>query len=142
VGSGLVIFQEKKEFTVYNYLKSQIGVAKNRVWIIDGYIGEGTLNILYGLPNNISIRILTKYPEKNFKSVWTKFINEYKKSEVRKHSQVHDRLIIVDNKSFMTGPSLKDAGKSPSLICHFDSGDSKKAVEFFEWFWGRGRTIK
>ena len=140
-GSGLVIFYDKQEFALYAYLKNQITVGKSWVLILDSYVSEGTLNLLYGLPRDITIKILTKSPAATLAIAWKKFNKEYKKAEIRKHSGVHDRLVIVDDKSFMSGPSLKDAGNKPTLLCHFDKIDSKKAQDFFELFWKRGRKI-
>jgi len=140
-GSGLVVFHDNQEFALYTYLKNQITVGKTHVLILDGYVNEGTLNILYGLPRDITIKILTKSPDTMFTAAWKKFNKEYKKAEIRKNSNVHDRLVIVDDKSFMSGPSLKDAGNKPTLLCHFDKIDSKKAQNFFELFWKRGKRV-
>lgn len=140
-GSGLIIFKEKQPFGLYEYLKNQIQAAKNQLLIIDSYVSEQTLNILYGLPRNILIRILTKKPDPTFIKAWTIFKKEYKNSHSKKHKDVHDRLVIIDQKSFMSGPSLKQAGEKPTLIAHFDTIDSKKAEDFFHWFWNKGKNI-
>ena len=140
-GSGLVVFHDNQEFALYTYLKNQITVGKTHVLILDGYVSEGTLNILYGLPRDITIKILTKSPDTMFTGAWKKFNKEYKKAEIRKNSNVHDRLVIVDDRSFMSGPSLKDAGNKPTLLCHFDKIDSKKAQNFFELFWKKGKRV-
>ena len=84
-GSGLVVFEDNQEFALYTYLKNQIGVGKKYVLILDGYISEGTLNILYGLPKDIEIRILTQPPPENFIYAWKKFKREYKRAEIRKN---------------------------------------------------------
>jgi len=140
-GSGLMIFKEKQPFGLYEYLRHQIQAAKNQVLIIDGYVSEQILNILYGLPRNILIRILTKKLDSTFIAAWDRFKIEYKNSNARKHKDVHDRLVIIDQKSFMIGPSLKQAGEKPTLIAYFDAIDSKKAEDFFAWFWKKGRKI-
>ncbi len=140
-GSGLVIFHDNQEFALYTYLKNQITLGKIQVLILDSYIGEGTLNILYGLPKDITIKILTKSTNGTFAAAWKKFNKEYKKAEIRKNSNVHDRLVIIDDRAFMSGPSLKDAGNKPTLLCHFDKTDSKKAKDFFELFWKKGKRI-
>jgi len=140
-GSGLVVFHDNQEFALYTYLKNQITVGKTHVLILDGYVSEGTLNILYGLPRDIIIKILTKSSDATFATAWKKFNKEYKKAEIRKNSNVHDRLVVVDDRSFMSGPSLKDAGNKPTLLCHFDKSDSKKAQDFFELFWKKGKKI-
>lgn len=141
LGSGLIVFREKQPFGVYQYLRNQIQAAKSQVLILDSYVSEQTLNILYGLPRHILIRILTKKPDPTFIAAWNLFKVEYKNSNARKHKDVHDRLVIIDQKSFMIGSSLKQAGEKPTLIAYFDTIDSKKAEGFFSWFWKKGRKI-
>ena len=109
--------------------------------ILDSYVSEGTLNLLYGLPRELIIRILTKSPDPTFLSAWSKFRAEYTRSDARKHKDVHDRLVIIDQKFFMSGPSLKQAGDKPTLLAYFDAADSGKAQKFFSWFWKKGRKI-
>ncbi len=140
-GFGLVVFHDNQEFALYTYLKNQIIVGKTHVLILDGYISEGTLNILYGLPRDIIIKILTKSTDQTFATAWGKFTKEYGKAEIRKNSNVHDRLVIIDERAFMSGHSLKDAGNKPTLLCHFDKADSKKAKDFFELFWKKSKRI-
>lgn len=139
-GSGLILFFEKQTFQLYNYLTDQITTAKNRVLILDSYIDKATLSMLYGLPKTALIKILTRRPNDALLIAWGKFRQEFHYGELRRHRDVHDRLIIVDDHAFMSGPSLKDAGTKPTLLAHFDSFDSKKAVNFFERFWKIGKS--
>ncbi len=105
--------EEHKPFTAKSEAREFIGKAETSVTIVDNYIGIGTLDCLRDLDK--PVRILTgsqkQNIEKNFTKPLSEFVEEGHEIEIRRHSKLHDRYIVFNDRCWMVGSSLKDAGK-------------------------------
>lgn len=108
-----ISIEEHKPFTAKSEAREFIGKAETSVTIVDNYVGVGTLDCLRDLDK--PVRVLTGSREKNVEKGFTKSFSEYREEghdiEIRCHPKLHDRYIIFNDRCWMAGSSLKDAGK-------------------------------
>lgn len=107
---GLLIFDPNKPFTAYQILKSLFSKAKREILVFDGYVEEGTLDILSSVSSKVILKILTNNTYGKFLRELPKFKKEFPKCEVKKSPIVHDRFFIIDDKCFISGTSLHSLG--------------------------------
>jgi len=79
---------------------------------------------LESVPVSASIRIITQNMTGKFEAVAKRFGQERNRFEVRV-CQVHDRYLIVDDRAWIIGQSLKDAGKKPLAIMELTDTDQR-----------------
>ena len=104
---------ENKPFTAKSEIRDLVSAASTTVTIVDNYVGIGTLDCLRGV--EYPIRLLTgQHPnsiESGFNSSLKDLISEGCKIEVKQHPKLHDRFILFNDRCWLIGSSLKDAGK-------------------------------
>lgn len=108
-----ISIEEHKPFIAKSEAREFIGKAETSVTIVDNYVGVGTLDCLRDLDK--PVRVLTGSREQNVEKGFTKSLSEYREEghdiEIRCHPKLHDRYIIFNDRCWMAGSSLKDAGK-------------------------------
>jgi hypothetical protein len=132
-----VSVSENKPFAAKSEVRDLLSAAKSPITIVDNYIGIGTLDCLRDAKQ--SIRLLTGDRSNSiasgFDSGLKDFLAEGYQIEVRQHSKLHDRFIIFNDRSWLVGSSLKDAGKKIfNVIECVDVKDS--VVSEVEQKWG------
>ena len=110
---GNFIFSSKTEIQTY------FSTAKTDVLIVDPWIGVGTLDCVVGVKSQI--RLLSgKSPnafQKGFEATLKRFRKKIPNLSIRLYKPLQDRFIVFNEKCWVAGASLKDAGvKSLSLI--------------------------
>ncbi|WP_336328808.1 hypothetical protein [Halovenus sp. HT40] len=113
------------EFEFYQRLHPHFETATEEAFIVDSYVNEELFELyLAETDPDVEKRILTKQPQGNFDAVAEKFVkNNNQRVEVREHPECHDRLLFVDDQCFAVGISIKDAGRKPTYLVEFDSGE-------------------
>lgn len=138
----ILIFNPNKPFTAYQVLKKLFSRAKKEILIYDGYVEEGTLDILASIPKNIKIKILANNFYGKFLKELSKFIKEFPNCKVRQSSFIHDRFFLVDGKCFLSGTSLHALGKKKvSFIFKVAKHISKIFKNHFEDIWNQAKQI-
>ena len=106
------IFFNGQIFDAYVLMSSLIKEAKKSVVLIDNYIDETTLvHLSHKAPKGVSIRILTKVVSKGLMLDLEKHNEQYATIEVKQLKHAHDRFLLIDEKIYHLGASLKDLGK-------------------------------
>ncbi|MCZ6690351.1 MAG: DUF2321 domain-containing protein [Planctomycetota bacterium] len=106
-------------FDFYGETRTLIESAQTEILIVETYPDEEIFNLyLAKVQPQISIRLLVKNPQGQFKSVAKKFVlSPGRKIEIRQSSELHDRMLFVGNDCYAIGQSLKDAAvKKPTYI--------------------------
>lgn len=102
-------------FTAKSKVRELVAAATTDLFIVDPYIGLGTLDCLRDVA--VPIRLLTgSHPqaiEPDFERAITSFIAEGHKLLVRRAKTLHDRHLTFNDRCWLVGGSLKDAGKKP-----------------------------
>ena len=129
-----IIYDEAKPFDVYKVLDGIFCSAKQEVEIIDAYVDSSLFPLYFHeLPCTITLKLLTMKMGEKFELVAKKYKQQHVNFEVRKSDEVHDRYLIVDNRAWIIGQSIKDAGKKPLYIVQLE--DAKKVKAMFTKLW-------
>jgi len=104
---------ENKPFTAKSEVRELVAATETTLTIVDNYVGIGTLDCLRDVKH--PIRLLTgQHPNSiasGFDNGLKDLLAEGYKVEVRQHPKLHDRFILFNNRCWLVGSSLKDAGK-------------------------------
>ena len=85
--------------------------AENSIILIDNYIDETVLTILDKRNEDVGAVIYTKEQSRQFNLDLKKHNEQYKPIEVRTFNKSHDRFLLIDDKVYHLGASLKDLGR-------------------------------
>jgi hypothetical protein len=106
------IFFNDQIFDAYVFSSEIISSAKNSIVLIDNYIDETTLLQLSKRKNKVSCMIYTEKISPQLNLDLSKHNAQFPQIEIRTLKNVHDRFLIIDNKTlYHLGASLKDLGK-------------------------------
>lgn len=122
------IFFEGQIYDAYSLLLDILNTSKESITIIDNYIDKTLLDILRNTEKQITI-ITNKYNNEDF----TKYKEQYKNIELKINNTIHDRFIIIDNKTlYHSGASFKDLGKKCFAITKIDNKEwlDKLIIQF------------
>jgi hypothetical protein len=115
--------------------------AKQSLDIIDTWFGPEVFDLLEVTPSSVRIRLISDKARPPTVQAYNLFKAQYSRVEFRTcdPKEIHDRFIIVDSKAALhLGASIKDLGKSDSLI---DSADLDVHKKRFEELWIKGQPV-
>lgn len=119
---------DDKPFTAKSEIRDLVSKAEGPVFLVDAYIGISTLDCFREVPH--PIRILTgqhkQSIEPGFEAAVKDFRSEGRVLEIRRHSKLHDRYLIFNDRCWIIGSSIKDAGKKTLNV--IECLDSKEAI--------------
>jgi hypothetical protein len=119
---------DERPFTAKSEIRDLVAIANGPLFLVDPYVGISTLDCLRDVSHEI--RILTgqqkQSVEPGFDSAIKDFQAEGRTVEVRRHQKLHDRYLIFNDRCWLIGSSIKDAGKKALNI--IECLDSKKAI--------------
>ncbi len=102
-------------FSAKSMVRELLETAKDGILIVDPYVGLGTLDCLRNLA--VPVRLLTgtqqNSVEADFDRAIGAFCAEGHQLHVRRVQQLHDRHLVFNERCWLVGGSLKDAGKKP-----------------------------
>ena len=94
----------------WTYVSDLVRLAKNRIILIDNFVDDRVLSMLTKRPNDVSATIHTRFNEQ-FLTDLKKHNAQYPEIEfVQLHHRSHDRFLIIDDRVYLLGASLKDIG--------------------------------
>ena len=106
------IFFDGQIFDAYVFMSGLIKEAKKSIVLIDNYIDESTLVHLGGKSAfEVKVTILTKSVSKAMRLDLQKHNAQYNNIEIKELKHAHDRFLLIDEKIYHLGASLKDLGK-------------------------------
>ncbi|MBW2998916.1 ORF6N domain-containing protein [Candidatus Woesearchaeota archaeon] len=105
------IFFDGQMFEARTFVCDLIRSAKKNIILIDNYIDDSTLQLFTIIKKDIKITIYTK----NISEKIIKDLEIFNKSnnyiEIKKFDKSHDRFLLIDERTYHFGASLKDLGK-------------------------------
>ena len=104
------IFFDGEIYDAYSLIIDLIKEANERIVIIDNYIDKSILDMLIYKKENVSIELVTSSHYLT-KTDINKFNKQYPNLNIKYSNIFHDRFIIIDDKLYHLGASLKDLGK-------------------------------
>jgi len=104
------IFQTGCVWDAWAYVSDLVRGAKQRIVLIDNYVDDRVLSILDKRADGVAATIHSRYHEQ-FQTDLKKHNEQYPAIEfVQLPHKNHDRFLIVDDKVYFLGASLKDMG--------------------------------
>lgn len=105
------IFFDGQMFDAYVFAADLIRSAGTSIVLIDNYIDDTVLTVLDKRNKDVEAVIYTKELNRQFSLDLKKHNEQYRPIEVRRFNKAHDRFLLIDNKVYHLGASLKDLGK-------------------------------
>ena len=104
------IFQTGCVWDAWAYVSDLVRSAQNRVILIDNFVDDRVLSMLDKRADGVSATIYSRYYEQ-FQTDLKKHNEQYPAIEfVQLPHKNHDRFLIIDDKVYFMGASLKDMG--------------------------------
>jgi hypothetical protein len=123
------VFFEGQVYDAFELLVSLVQRAKESVILIDGYVDEGTLNILAKKAEGVASTIWTHPKTRLTETDVETFNAQYPELTVRHTSSFNDRFLILDEtEGYLVGASLKDAGRRSFAITRIEDRSIIEAI--------------
>jgi hypothetical protein len=105
------VFFEGQIYDAYTFVAELIRSAKTRILLIDNYIDDTVLTLLDKRNNAVSATIFTSKITKELSLDIKKHNEQYPWINIRQFNRSHDRFLIIDDKVYLIGASIKDLGR-------------------------------
>ena len=107
------IFYDGQIFQAYDFAARLIRSANQSIILIDNYIDESVLTMLDKRKEGVLVVIYTKHITEQLKLDISKHEAEFGINAIiiKPFNKSHDRFLIIDNRIYHIGASLKDLGK-------------------------------
>ena len=105
------IFFDGQMFDAYEFICDLIKSAKVRLILIDNYVDETVLTMMDKREIGVSATIYTSLLSPQLQLDLDKHNAQYSPIEIKPFNKAHDRFLIIDDKVYHIGASLKDLGK-------------------------------
>ena len=105
------IFFDGQIYDAYSFVAELVRCAKRRIVLIDNYIDDTVLTLLSKREAGVEAVVYTGKISKQLQLDIDKHNAQYAPVEVRIFSKAHDRFLIIDEKVYLVGASIKDLGK-------------------------------
>jgi len=128
-------------YEAFKLIRDIVGQCKNQLCVIDPWTDEKIFDLYFDkLPRKANIRVLTKHTKGKFTQVAKLFKQRNSNFEVRLLNTIHDRELIVDDRVWILGQSLKDAGSSGPLSI-VELRNSESAKNLFNELWNTAQPL-
>ncbi len=105
------IFYDGQIYDSYTFVGSLIKSATKSIILIDNYIDETVLTMLDKRSPGVNATIYTQKISSQFQLDIAKHDAQYPAIPIKVFTKAHDRFLIIDDKVYHIGTSLKDMGK-------------------------------
>jgi hypothetical protein len=128
------------QYEAFNILRQLIHSAKSRFYLVDPWIDNTVFaDYLEGIRAGTEIRVLSCNLKGDFVARARKFRQERPTFDVRRSNAIHDRYLVVDDRAWILGPSLKDAGSKAWVIVEF--ADVATMEKMIQELWGKSTPL-
>ena len=107
------VFYDGQLWDACSLAERLVGRAKSSIWLVDSWIGAGTLDILAKKRKGVKVEIVTsRRGNRLAASDIAKFNAQYPTLSIRESTAFHDRFLAIDDRElYLVGASLKDLGR-------------------------------
>jgi len=128
-------------YEAFKQIRDIVRQCMKELCVIDPWTDERIFELyLDKLPRKTSIRVLTKHTKGKFTQVAKLFKQGHPNFEARTLNTLHDRQLIVDDRVWILGQSLKDAGRSGPLSI-VELRNSESAKKLFDDLWKTAQPL-
>ncbi len=130
------------EYEFYRDLSSLIQVATNDIFFVDAYLDEQLFNLYVSkVSANTKVRILSTNIGANVEAVARMYVKN-RPLKMRSSQNVHDRVVFIDQRGWVTGQSIKDAArKKPTYLIELDEPTLSSVRDIHEQIWTAAKVI-
>ena len=130
------------EYAFYRDLSSLVATVKNDIFIVDAYLNEQVFNLYVSkVPDAADVRILSNNIGPNVVIVAEKYAKSHQ-LKLRSSGSIHDRMLFLDQRGWVTGQSIKDAAqKKPTYLIELNEPLLTAAREAHDKIWKQARDI-
>ena len=112
-------------------IRKLIKTASQKLLIVDPYV-DHTLFVLLSanMAQDLSVQILTKSPSPDFFLEAEKWQKQHSGAslDIRLSKDFHDRFVVVDDKCWHLGCSIKDAGNKAFMLAEIEDHGIRLAI--------------
>ncbi len=105
------VFFDGQIYDAYEFVSKLIRSAKARIILIDNYVNDEVLTMLTKRAQSVKATIYTKTISSSLRLDIDKHNAQYPPVDVIAFNKAHDRFLMIDDKVYLIGASLKDLGK-------------------------------
>ena len=120
------VFFDGQLFDAHILMSKLIESAEKRIVLIDNYIDLSVLELLSRRNANVSAKVYTLQISRTFRQDLQVYNSQYSPIDVVQYTKAHDRFLIIDDKVYHVGASVKDLGKklcAVSLLTCIDADE-------------------
>ena len=120
------VFFDGQLFDAHILMSQLVESAEKRIVLIDNYVDESVLTLLLKRKEHVSATVYTMQMSSAFKLDLQKHNKQYSPVAVNIYAKAHDRFLIIDDKVYHVGASVKDLGKklcAVSLLSCIDADE-------------------
>lgn len=123
------VFYENQLFDAHILMSQLIESAQKRIVVIDNYVEASVLALLTKRKQEVSAEIYTYKMSEQFSLDLEKHNGQYHVVEVYVSKKSHDRFLIIDDKVYHVGASIKDLGKKLCAVTLLNSITAEEIIE-------------
>ena len=131
-------------FDLFADLKQIIGKAESSIMVVDSYFSANAFsNYLAGIEPNVQVRILAGKYADDVQTAVRLHVTQFQSTiELRHSKEMHDRVVIIDDqRPWIIGASIKDAGKKPTYLLPVPPQLASKKVSAYEQIWAAATPL-
>ena len=122
------LFFDGQLFDAHVLMSRLVASAEKRIVLIDNYVEESVLTLLLKRKKHVPATIYTMQMSSSFKLDLQKHNAQYPPVSVNIYTKAHDRFLIVDDKVYHVGASVKDLGKKLSAVSLLSCIDADEMI--------------
>lgn len=115
------VFYNNQLFDAHILMSQLVESAQKRIVVIDNYVDASVLTLLSKRKQEVSAEIYTYKMSDSFRLDLEKHNAQYPAVEVFVSKKSHDRFLIIDDKVYHVGASIKDLGKKLCAVTLLNS---------------------
>jgi hypothetical protein len=131
------VYDSGNPFAFYRDLNQLLRSASARVMVVDAYLGREIFDLyLDVIPVSVCVQVLTSIRlsatslPPDITAVARIFNANRSNLEIRTSSLLHDRLVIIDDRSWVIGQSIKDAAhKKPTYMVEIEGPEIRTVYD-------------
>jgi hypothetical protein len=135
-------YESGDQYAFYRDLSSLIAAATQEILIVDAYVDRQVFDLYVDqVPGNVAIRILSDRIGTNVETVARMYARN-KPLELRSSAQIHDRMLFIDRRGWISGQSIKDAaGKKPTYLIELSEPLLSAARDIYIRIWATAEAV-
>ena len=122
------VFFDGQVYDAYGFVNNLIRQAKREIIVIDNYVNDEVLTMLDKRDSGVKATIYTKTVSKELQLDLVRHNAQYSPIDVQPFGKSHDRFLVVDDKVYHFGASLKDLGKKWFAVSLLEDMDSNTLI--------------